>query len=209
MEIINLGTVNFRDTAGSIASAFSTAAVIATVFAVFWIGIINKFYIKQVGYSLTLAVVFILYSIVELVKSNGAIAVLVFALLLSNFGDITKRLKIKGEFTLDTTLRAFQAEVSFFVRTFFFIFIGLMFNINTLSSTGLIMAVVVFLTIIFSRILCVRALIMKDKKMAPYENSMISMMPRGLAAAVLASMPLAAGIKIPYFIYRNSTWRGF
>ena len=38
-----------------------------------------------------------------------------------------------------------------------------------------------------------------DKKISPFGSSIISMMPRGLAAAVLASMPLAAGIEIPYF----------
>lgn len=197
IEIISLGTVNLRNIAGSLASAFSTAGVIAVVFAIFWIGIINK--LKQVGYSITLAVVFILYSIVELVKGNGAIAVLVFALLLSNFNELAKRLKVKGEFTLDTTLRAFQVEVSFFVRTFFFIFIGLMFNIDVLNSTVLIMAEIVFVILIIARILGVKALIMTDKNIAPFEKSLISMMPRGLAAAVLALMPLSAGIEIQYF----------
>ncbi len=173
IEVISMGVVNLRDTAGSLASAFSTAAVIAVIFAIFWIGIINKLYIKHVEYSLTLAVVFLLYSIVELVRGNGAIAVLVFSLLLSNFNELAKRLKIKGEFALNTTLRAFQVEVTFFVRTFFFIFIGLMFNTEAVRS---------------------------DKNIAPFEQLIISMMPRGLAAAVLASMPLAAGIRIPYFV---------
>ncbi len=199
IEIISIGTVNLRVTAGSLASAFSTAGVIAAVFAIFWIGIINKLYIKQVGYSMTLAVVFILYSIVELVKGNGAIAVLVFSLLLSNFNELAKRLKIKGEFALDTTLRAFQVEVSFFVRTFFFIFIGLMFNIKALNPTVLIMAWVIFIILMMARILGVKALVMRDENIAPFEKSLVSMMPRGLAAAVLASMPLAAGIEIKYF----------
>lgn len=199
IEVISMGTVNLRGTAGSLASAFSTAAVIAAVFAIFWIGIINKLYIKQVGYSMTLAVVFILYSIVELVKGNGAIAVLVFSLLLSNFNELAKRLKIKGEFALDTTLRAFQVEVSFFVRTFFFIFIGLMFNIKALNPTVLIMAWVIFIILMMARILGVKALVMRDENIAPFEKSLVSVMPRGLAAAVLASMPLAAGIEIKYF----------
>lgn len=199
IEIISMGTVNLRDTAGSLASAFSTAAVVAAVAAVFWIGIINKLYIKHVGYSLTLAVVFILYSIVELVKGNGAIAVLVFALLLSNFNEIAKRLKVKGEFALDTSLRAFQIEVSFFVRTFFFIFIGLMFNTEALNFEVMVMAWVIFLFLTIARILGVKTLILSDKRITPYGGSIIAMMPRGLAAAVLASMPLAAGLKIPYF----------
>jgi cell volume regulation protein A len=199
IEVISTGTVDLRVTASSLASAFSIATVVAAIFAVFWIGIINKLYIKQVRYSLTLAVVFILYSVVELIKGNGAIAVLVFALLLSNFNELAKRLKFAGEFELDITLRAFQVEVSFFVRTFFFIFTGLIFNINALNSKVLIMAGGIFIILLIARILAVKALTMKDKKIASFEKSMISMMPRGLAAAVLASMPLTAGINIPYF----------
>lgn len=200
IEVISMGVVNLRNTAGSLASAFSTAAVIAVIFAIFWIGIINKLYIKHVEYSLTLAVVFLLYSIVELVRGNGAIAVLVFSLLLSNFNELAKRLKIKGEFALNTMLRAFQVEVTFFVRTFFFMFIGLMFNTEALNFEVVMMAWIIFIILIIARILGVKALVRSDKNIAPFETLIISMMPRGLAAAVLASMPLAAGIAIPYFM---------
>ncbi len=199
IEVISIGTVDIRDTASSLASAFSIAIVVAAIFALFWVGVINKLYIKQVRYSLTLSVVFILYSVVELIKGNGAIAVLVFALLLSNFNELAKRLNVAGEFELDITLRAFQVEVSFFVRTFFFIFTGLIFDIDALKSNVLIMAGGIFIILLIARVLAVKALTMKDKKIAPFEKSMISMMPRGLAAAVLASMPMAVGINIPYF----------
>lgn len=200
IEIISLGTVDLRNTAGALASAFSSASVIAIVFAIFWIGILNRLYVKQVEYSLTLAVAFILYSVVELVKGNGAIAIFIFALLLGNFSELAKRLRIKGEFALNTSLRDFQVEVSFFVRTFFFIFTGLMFNIDALNSTTLTMAWIIFMALLIARILGVKALVMNDKNFAPFEKSIISMMPRGLVAAVLASMPLAAGIAIPYFV---------
>ena len=82
---------------------------------------------------------------------------------------------------------------------FFFIFIGLMFNIEALNSKALTMALVVFLVLIIARILGVKALIMADKTIEPFEKSILSMMPRGLAAAVLALVPLSAGIIIPYF----------
>ena len=61
------------------------------------------------------------------------------------------------------------------------------------------MAGVIFLIILIARILGTKVLALIDKKIAPFQMSIISMMPRGLAAAVLASMPLAAGIKIQYF----------
>lgn len=143
--------------------------------------------------------VFILYSIVELVRGNGAIAVLVFALLLGNFSELARRLEIIGDFALNSTLRAFHAEVSFFVRTFFFIFTGLMFSTEALRSEVVKIAVIIFLILLIARLAGVGVLIMSDKRIAPYGKSIISMMPRGLAAAVLASMPLAAGIRIPYF----------
>ncbi len=199
IQVISIGTVNLRDTASELASAFSIAAVVAAVFAIFWIGIINKLYIKQVRYSLTLAVVFILYSTVELIRGNGAIAVLVFALLLSNFNELAKRLKMEGEFELDTTVRAFHVEVSFFVRTFFFIFVGLMFDVRALKSEVAIMAGIIFLILLIARILGVAILALSDKKINPFAKSILSMIPRGLAAAVLALLPLSSGIVIPYF----------
>ena len=199
IEIISTGTVNLRNTASLLASAFSIGMVVAAIFAIFWIGIINKLYMKQVGYSMTIAMVFILYSFVEAVGGNGATAILVFALLLGNFNELAKRLNLKGEFALDTTLRVFHGEVSFFVRTFFFIFVGLMFNIEALNSKALTMALAVFIVLIITRILGIKALIMTDKTIAPFEKSILSMMPRGLSASVLALMTLSAGIQIPYF----------
>jgi len=199
IEIISTGTVNLRNTASSLASAFSIGMVVAAIFAIFWIGIINKLYMKQVGYSMTIAMVFILYSFVEAIGGNGATAILVFALLLGNFNELAKRLNLKGEFALDTTLRAFHGEVSFFVRTFFFIFVGLMFNIEALNSKALIMALAVFIVLIIARILGIKALIMTDKTIVPFKKSILSMMPRGLSAAVLSLMTLSAGIQIPYF----------
>jgi len=199
IEIISTGTVNLRNTASSLASAFSIGMVVAAIFAIFWIGIINKLYMKQVGYSMTIAMVFILYSFVEAIGGNGATAILVFALLLGNFNELAKRLNLKGEFALDTTLRAFHGEVSFFVRTFFFIFVGLMFFIEALNSKALIMALAVFIVLIIARILGIKALIMTDKTIVPFKKSILSMMPRGLSAAVLSLMTLSAGIQIPYF----------
>ncbi|VVB88104.1 Uncharacterised protein [uncultured archaeon] len=143
--------------------------------------------------------VFILYSLVELVRGNGAIAVLVFALLLSNFNELAKRLKVEGEFELDTSLRAFHVEVSFFVRTFFFIFVGLMFDVRALKSEVVIMAGIIFLILLVARILGVVVIGLSDKKLSPFAKSILSLMPRGLAAAVLALLPLSAGIIIPHF----------
>jgi len=199
IEVIQIGTVSFRDIGGSLASAFSIAAVIASIFAVFWIGALNTLYIKQVGYFMTLAIVFILYSVVELVKGNGAIAVLVFAILLGNFNGIAKRTRLTGEFKLDPTLRAFQVEVSFFVRTFFFIFTGMMFNLAGMDIRVGLTALSAFILLSLARMVGVKALLFADEKMRPFERSLIVMMPRGLAAVVLASMPVAAGIVIPNF----------
>ncbi len=68
-----------------------------------------------------------------------------------------------------------------------------------LCNSVLTMALAVFIVLIISRIIGVKALITADKTIAPFEKSILSMMPRGLAAAVLALMPLSAGIRIPYF----------
>ncbi|MEM3075776.1 MAG: cation:proton antiporter, partial [Candidatus Bilamarchaeaceae archaeon] len=94
-------------------------------------------------------------------------------------------------------IHLFQEEITFFIRTFFFVYIGLLispayFNIGVI---GISIALLVLLAA--SRWAAQKALL---TDIPPRErNIVIAMLPRGLAAAVLATIPLASGIVIPSF----------
>ncbi len=199
MDVMLSSSVSVFTVSHSILSAFSIAAFIAAVFAFFWVGVLGKFHGKSFGYMLTLAVIFIMYSLVESVKGSGAIAVLTFGLLLGNFSQIANLIKLKGDFTLQPSIKQFQKEVTFFVRTFFFVYLGVIINLSTLTTIIIIISAAALVAIAIARIISVKVLTLFDKSLARYAPLIVAIAPRGLAAAVLASMPATLGINIPGF----------
>ncbi|MFH0836119.1 MAG: cation:proton antiporter [Candidatus Micrarchaeota archaeon] len=200
LQIILSNQFNVGAASHSLVSAFSIAAVVGVLFAVLWIGVIHRFYGKPFSYFVTLAVVFILYAAVESVQGSGAIAVLTFALLLANSKRIAALLKIEGQYALDRSIKTVQNEISFFVKTFFFVYLGLIFQLDSALETPVLLASIGLLaTIALARAIVVEILSRLDSSIAQFKTLFISMMPRGLAAAVLAFLPMQAGLQINYF----------
>ncbi len=186
--VISSGSADLKTVTNNLLGAFSIAAFVAFIFGIMWIRTLARFHKMSFGYLLTVAITFILYAIVEFTGGNGAIAAFVFGLLLGNSKDVAEFLSIDGNLTLEERIRSFNEEVSFFVRTFFFLYLGLIFNPHILNESVILMAAPVLFAAVCARLIPV-ALI---SKRAGFENCgilLITMMPRGLAAAVLASTP--------------------
>ncbi len=195
-------------------SSFILAAFIAFVFGVFWLMVLKKLEGKPFSFMITIAALFSLYAICEFIGVNGAIAALVFGLVLSNKDEIARILKFKGSFVVDEHITQFHSEVSFLVRTFFFVYLGLTFtfalNSDAFGSVAefipqwiswhpLLMLGFVF-ALIFGGMLLVRAIATEvtckihpdSKEDKPY---IFALMGRGLAAGVVATLPFT----IPLF----------
>lgn len=201
LQAILSATANIPDALHNLLSAFSIAAVVALIVGVFWISVLQRFYGKAYGYLLTIAVIFILYSSVEFVQGNGAIAALVFGLVLGNANEIARAFRMEGTFWIDRTIKTFQKEVSFFVRTFFFVYLGLIFHVRELNLTVISMVLIAFAAVLLSRAVSVRLLVNKNPALTESRVLLTTMMPRGLAAAVLAyTVSQTTEVVIPYFI---------
>ncbi|MEM2949255.1 MAG: cation:proton antiporter, partial [Candidatus Bilamarchaeaceae archaeon] len=178
-------------------SSFTIALLMGVVCAASWIALMKKFSTVKYAYMLTLAAVFGLYAVTEAIKANGGFAVFIFGLVLGNAREIGNAFGTKFEAPLNPMIHLFQEEITFFIRTFFFVYIGLLispayFNIGVI---GISIALLVLLAA--SRWAAQKALL---TDIPPRErNIVIAMLPRGLAAAVLATIPLASGIVIPSF----------
>lgn len=199
VTFLKSGSLDLRGGITLLSSAFSTAITTGIVFAIIWITVLREFKGRPFGYMLTLAVIFSLYSVTELIGGNGAIAALTFGLLLGNIEWIARRTKAKGDYALDKRLRQFQTEVSFFVRTFFFVYLGMMFNPYTVTPLVLWQASAVLLVILFARVISVKSFTRMDQKLNQSSFILITMLPRGLAAAVLSRTPEQSGILINNF----------
>lgn len=176
----------------SLASMYSVAIVIGFIIGILWLIILDKIRGKGFDYMLTLAIAFLLYVLVESIGGSGSISALVFGLVLSNSVILSKMLKFQKRYRVDHFLKEFQAEIAFFIRSFFFVYLGL---IATISLTYLIYGLLITFVIIVMRFIIVELSTYKMALTKIERNVMRSMLPRGLAAAVLAQLPLSLGIE--------------
>ena len=172
-------------------SAFSIGAVIGLIAGLIWLFVLDKLKGRPFDYMLTLAVLFLLYVFVESASGSGAIAALAFGLVLGNGGAFSAMLRMKRRFGFSKLLRTFQNEVSFFIRAFFFVYLGIIVTINT---TYLIYGLAISAALIIARLVVVQMTIHKMSLTGMEKNMLRTMAPRGLAAAVLAQLPAAYGL---------------
>jgi len=189
-----LGSFDVLGFLGDITAAFSVAIVLGLIVAVIWVQVLKRLSGKQFAYLLTMACVFVLYSIAPSLRADGITTILVFGLFLGNYGFIARSFGFPEYFKLDYSLISFQTEVSFFVRTVFFVYLGLIITLSSLAGPALLIGFVLFLIIIFSRYIATKVLVDTNKNLQDSWKTIFVMMPRGLTTAALASLPLMVGL---------------
>jgi len=178
-----------------IAASFSIAILFGVISGVIWLYVLRFFERKARNFShhymLTFSFLLLLYAFIDFVQGSPALGILSFGLVLGNSREIGKILKLKKQIRLERSVREFNSQISFFVKTFFFALIGLLFPWNALMVvTGSILA----LALLPVRFIAVKIALFRERISRGEIRLMSVLMPRGLAAAVLAIMPSQAGI---------------
>jgi NhaP-type Na+/H+ or K+/H+ antiporter len=185
---------------GSIAlqvgGSFLVAGLVGAGGAFVWSAILDK--VRQLPNTVftTLAYVFILFGLTELWGYSGAIAALTFGVAVANLPNIPDRL-FGRVFTFRLAAfaeheRAFFGEAVFLVKTFFFVYLGVSVSFSDwwAVTAGLILAAAAFA----ARTPVVR-LLASPKTTSRRDAALLTVLvPKGLAAAVMASLPLQAGL---------------
>ncbi len=184
-------------------SAFSTAIVIGVISALFWFHMLNKLEEKTFSYMLTIAFALVIYSISNFLGGNGNFAVFVFALVLGNIKEFGGVIKLFSEdkaqtLYLDRKIRTFQEEITFFIRTFFFVYMGLILPTSLLNFK--VIAIVVLLSFFFLFVRNILVVLFFRSETREDKFLISTSLGRGLAAAVVASLAISEGIEIPGFI---------
>ena len=172
--------------------------------AVIWSTILEKIRKFPNTIFTSLAFIFLLYGLSENLGYSGPIAVLIFGIVLANSKKIPLSIVQKFgadhliEFTsIEKTL--FQ-EVIFLVKTFFFIFLGMSIQFGNIKILffGILLTILIYV----GRLILTKLIISKNTP--GHEAAMISfIIPKGLAAAVLAEVPMHMGLPeelLPMFI---------
>lgn len=198
MESVTLGKVAFGEIFGQIFSSFILATLIGLVGAIFWSFILDKVRTFQNSILTTPAFVFIIYGINEFFGYSGAIAALAFGIGLANIesihSSILSRFLNLTPAKLEQTEKVLFKEVVFLLKTFFFVYIGISIEFTSIQPIliGFATTIIIFLL----RIPIVKLSIPKVSDESHHNDRIImaSMTPKGLAAAVLATIPMQAGV---------------
>lgn len=206
LHAMEMGKLDVGSIVGNILSSFVLAGLLGFAGALVWSRLLTSIRKLQNSIFTTPAFVFVIYGIANLLGYSGAIASLVFGITMANIDTIKNRVLIKvmggPGHQLNKTEMVFFGEIVFLLKTFFFVYIGISIEFHDWRSilAGLVITFVLF----FGRVLAAR--FFSPKTAGPFDKTIISMMvPKGLAAAVLAELPLAAGVTGGLFI-KNVTY---
>ncbi|MBN3037341.1 MAG: cation:proton antiporter [Candidatus Diapherotrites archaeon] len=193
METLTVGGNNIAVGFQWIASAFSVGAMIGLAVGIAWVPIMHRLEKFEYAYVVTLAMLLLSYAASEWLGGSGAIACLTFGVVLANGKEIFDIIKYrKMAFQMGGTTREFHSLIAFLVRTFFFVYLGLLVTIQNISF--ILFGVILSIAVLGVRPISVLAATHKTNFSERDKQVMSIMLPRGLAAAVLANLPASRGI---------------
>lgn len=199
---IPLGILGFMITgemqASSIVSQFISSLVLALLIGIggafLWSYIISKIpTLKTTSFS-TPAFLFILYGVAEYLNFSGPLTALSFGIAIGNLQyfepKILENIVPNKSIMLPQKEREFFSEIVFLLRIFFFVFIGIKMQIDRIDL--LLWGALITLILFAVRIIAVKIVTSKDSPLLD-KAVMSIMIPKGLGAAVIATLPLQDG----------------
>ena len=188
-EAVLAGQFNLQTLQETLGTAIIVGLVLGFGVGIPWMYVSTKLGNAQHAYMLTLGILFVLFFLADFFGESGALTALVFGLMLGNKNHLSRILKFKlPRIELDDPT---HNQLTFLVRSFFFVFVGLMASFGQIEYVifGILITIAVYVGRMFvGKITLTKRFSKLDRAVT---NSMI---PRGLAAAVLATYPITLGL---------------
>ncbi len=200
IDILVTGEANVGAIGLGIAGKFLIGLAIGLGLGFAWLFALKKVSSLPFSYMLTLGIVLLGYAATESLGGSGVLSVLLFGLILGNEREILKFLRQnieanhnEGKILLSVSkgLKRFEAEVAFLISTFFFVFLGIIASASSLSLllSGVVLSVILLVTRFGAVWLTTeKSSLRKEREM------MTVILTRGLATAVLATLPAQYGL---------------
>ncbi len=189
LEAVFTGQFNTDTLLSSMGRAAAVGLILGFGVGIPWLYITTRMVNTQHVYMLTLGMLFVLFFLAVNFGESGALTALVFGLMLGNRKKLTDWLRIPFQ-SIDHNDPTHN-QLTFLVRSFFFVFVGLMATLGRIEYIifGIVMTILVY----YGRAIVVKLTLTKrfsdlDKRITRV------MIPRGLAAAVLATFPITMGL---------------
>jgi len=189
-EAVLLGHFDLQTLEETLGRAIVVGLVLGFGVGVPWMYVSTKLGNAQHAYMLTLAILFVLFFLANSFGESGALTALVFGLMLGNKNHLAKILRFKlPKIELDDPT---HNQLTFLVRSFFFVFVGLMASFGRIEY--IVFGILITVAVYFGRRFIGK--ITLTKRFSKLDRAVTnSMIPRGLAAAVLATYPVTMGLE--------------
>ncbi|MBL8239952.1 MAG: cation:proton antiporter [Bryobacterales bacterium] len=193
VEAAALGSLHAGKMIGSIFASLVCAGIIGMIGGFVWLAVLNT--VRQFPNSTftTLAFLFILFGVSDMLGFSGAIAALAFGATLTNHRqmDFLHQRKLELGAIRESDVDFFM-EILFLLKTFFFIYMGVSIRFTDLRLIAI--AAVFTLAVFLLRIPIVRIVFPRGSVDWKDSALMTFMVPKGLVSAVLASIPVERGL---------------
>ena len=196
LQVYTQGGVGPGRVVGGVLAALIFAAAIGVLGGIGWLLVLGKVRDFPNTISSTLAYVFIIYGLTEQLGFSGAIAALALGITMTNFEAFglarIQGLSSKNIVPLNEIDLVFYRESVFLLKTYFFVYLGISIHFGAahLALTAILMTMLVF-----AMRTGLTRFVYRDTAYTLRDSAITSMMaPKGLAAAVLAGLPLQYGV---------------
>ena len=195
LQVQTQGGVGAGHLIGSVLSAMVFATMIGVLGGIGWLLVLGRIRDFPNTISSTLAFVFIVYGATEGLGFSGAIASLALGITLTNF----EKFKLNRIPSIDRNIvplnevdLIFYQEAVFLLKTYFFVYLGISVHFGAVKIA--LAAAAIVLAVYAMRIMLTR-FVFAHPEYSLRDTALTSMMaPKGLAAAVLAALPLHYGV---------------
>ena len=189
-EAVLLGYFDLQTLEETLGRAIVVGLVLGFGVGIPWMYVSTKLGNAQHAYMLTLAILFVLFFLANSFGESGALTALVFGLMLGNKNHLAKILRFKlPRIEVDDPT---HNQLTFLVRSFFFVFVGLMASFGRIEY--IVFGILITVAVYFGRTFVGK--ITLTKRFSRLDRAVTnSMIPRGLAAAVLATYPVTMGLE--------------
>ena len=194
--IYNNGGIGWVSIVSGISAQFLIGIAIGFVLSLPWVFFLYRFQKQGLTYVLTVGFVLITYSLSTVLGGNGILAVLIFGIILGNYHLLNRLFKRQISMDpLEKQLEMFQGEISFFLETLFFVFLGLTFIITpALIVSNLSIGLLILVMLLLTRFVAVKISTFKSE-LNNERRQIILTCAMGLTPATLGV--LAVSLQLP------------
>ena len=191
IDILLGGVSGAAGPAVTLLRSFGIGSVIGLVAGLIWMLFLKVMKNHEHAYPITLSVLLVLYVVIDKAGGSAALGILFVALILGNAPSLSQKIGLAQEVSLDTSVRGFHRQMAFIIKSFFFVFIGAMLGPPWGQlALGLLLGGV----LLAARIPGV-FLALLGSGLAKEQRSIVTVsLPRGMAAGVLATLPVTKGV---------------